>query len=141
MAYTRRMNIRDRTESEWEDELTPEQYHVLREKGTELPFSGEYDETFDDGKYGCAACGAKLFSSDTKFDAECGWPSFYDAIPGSVELHEDTTAGMTRTEVSCTACGSHLGHVFSGEGLGVPTDQRYCINSLSLQFEPGSSVV
>lgn len=130
------MNPRDKTESEWEDELTPEQYHILREKGTELPFSGEYDSVFDPGTYSCAACGTKLFDSETKFDAECGWPSFYDAITGSVEFHEDTTNGMTRTEVDCATCGGHLGHVFEGEGLGVPTDQRYCINSLSLQFEP-----
>lgn len=134
--YTRRMNMRDKTESEWEDELTPEQYHILREKGTELPFTGEYDSLFDVGTYSCAACGTKLFDSETKFDAECGWPSFYDAIPGSVEFHKDITNGMSRTEVDCTTCGGHLGHVFEGEGLGIPTDQRYCINSLSLQFTP-----
>lgn len=139
--YTSSMNMRDRTESEWEDELTPEQYHILREKGTELPFSGEYDSVFDPGTYSCAACGAKLFNSETKFDAECGWPSFYDAISGSVEFHKDVTNGMTRTEVDCASCGGHLGHVFEGEGLGVPTDQRYCINSLSLQFEPDAPVV
>lgn len=134
--YTRYMNMRDKTESEWEDELTPEQYHILREKGTELPFSGEYDSVFDVGGYSCAACGKTLFDSETKFDAECGWPSFYDALPGSVEFHKDDTNGMVRTEVSCANCGGHLGHVFEGEGLDVPTDQRYCINSLSLQFTP-----
>lgn len=128
--------MRDRTESEWEDELTPEQYHVLREKGTELPFSGEYDSLFDPGTYSCAACGTKLFDSETKFDAECGWPSFYDALPGVVEFHEDDSFGTVRTEVTCATCGSHLGHVFEGEGLGTPTDQRFCINSLSLQFTP-----
>lgn len=128
--------MRDKTESEWEDELTPEQYHILREKGTELPFSGEYDSVYDPGTYSCAACGSKLFDSETKFDAECGWPSFYDAIEGSVEYNEDITHGMKRTEVDCATCGGHLGHVFEGEGLGVPTDQRYCINSLSLQFTP-----
>jgi peptide-methionine (R)-S-oxide reductase len=129
----------NKTESEWEDELTPEQYHILREKGTELPFTGEYDSTFDVGTYSCAACGTKLFSSDTKFDAHCGWPSFYDAIPGTVELHEDDSLGTVRTEVTCAMCGGHLGHVFEGEGLGVPTDQRYCINSLSLKFDPTST--
>lgn len=130
------MDMRDKTESEWEDELTPEQYHVLREKGTELPFSGEYDSLFDPGTYSCAACGTKLFDSETKFDAECGWPSFYDALPGAVEFHEDDSLGTVRTEVTCATCGGHLGHVFEGEGLGMPTDQRFCINSLSLQFTP-----
>lgn len=129
----------DKTESEWEEELTPEQYHVLREKGTELPFTGEYDSTFDEGTYSCAACGTKLFDSETKFDAHCGWPSFYDALPGTVELHEDESLGMARTEVTCATCGGHLGHVFEGEGLGTPTDQRYCINSLSLRFDPDAN--
>lgn len=125
----------DKTESEWQDELTPEQYHVLREKGTEPAFSGEYDSVFDPGSYSCGACNTKLFKSDTKFDAQCGWPSFYDAIPGTVVLSADDSLGMSRTEVTCATCGSHLGHVFSGEGLDTPTDQRYCINSLSLKFE------
>jgi len=134
-CYTMYMTIH-KTESEWEDELTPEQYHVLREKGTEPAFTGEYDSVFDPGTYSCGACGTKLFESDKKFDAHCGWPSFYDAIPGTVLLTSDDTLGMVRTEVTCMNCGSHLGHVFEGEGLGVPTDQRYCINSLSLQFAP-----
>ena len=114
--------------------LTPEQYQVLVEKGTEAPFSGEYDSVFDPGTYTCAACGAELFDSTTKFDAHCGWPSFYDAKPDAVEFHEDDSLGMSRTEVTCANCGGHLGHVFEGEGHNVPTDQRYCINSVSLKF-------
>lgn len=130
------MRTMHKTDSEWEEELTPEQYHILREKGTELPFSGEYDDFYQQGGYSCTACNTTLFDSETKFDAHCGWPSFYDAIPGTVKLHADDSLGMSRTEVTCATCGSHLGHVFSGEGLDTPTDQRYCINSLSLQFEP-----
>lgn len=129
----------EKLDSEWRDELTPEQYHILREKGTEVAFTGEYDSTFDSGTYSCAACGTELFDSTTKFDAHCGWPSFYDAKPGAVEFHTDDSAGMSRTEVTCATCGGHLGHVFEGEGLGVPTDQRYCINSLSLKFKKSKS--
>ena len=129
-----------KTDEEWQSKLTSEQYRVLRQKGTEAPFSGEYDSTFDPGTYACAACGTQLFASNTKFDAHCGWPSFYDALPGTVELHVDDSLGMSRTEVTCATCGGHLGHVFEGEGLGVPTDQRYCINSLSLQYEPDTPV-
>ena len=126
----------NKTDEQWQQELTPEQFQILRKKGTEPAFSGEYDSVFDVGTYSCAACHAKLFSSATKFDAHCGWPSFYDALPGTVEFHEDTSLGVKRTEVTCSSCGGHLGHVFEGEGLDVPTDQRYCINSLSLQFQP-----
>ena len=125
----------EKSDAEWKKELTDEQYHVLREKGTEAPFSGEYDSTFDPGSYSCAACGTVLFDSDKKFDAHCGWPSFYDAKSGAVEFHTDDSLGMSRTEVTCATCGSHLGHVFEGEGLDIPTDQRYCINSLSLKFK------
>ena len=129
----------NKTESEWQDELTPEQYHVLREKGTEPAFSGKYDSVFDSGAYSCGACGAKIFESDKKFDAHCGWPSFYDAIPGTVTRTPDDTLGMSRTEVTCSNCGSHLGHVFESEGLGTPTDLRFCIISLSLNFDPSDS--
>lgn len=127
-----------KSNDEWKEKLTPEQYRVLREKGTEAPFSGEYDSVFDPGTYSCAACGTELFDSEKKFDAHCGWPSFYDAKPGAVEFHRDDSHGMSRTEVTCTTCGGHLGHVFEGEGLGVPTDQRYCINSVSLKFKKHS---
>ncbi|MGK2896622.1 MAG: peptide-methionine (R)-S-oxide reductase MsrB [Candidatus Saccharimonadales bacterium] len=126
-----------KTDEQWHETLSPEQYRVLREKGTEAPFTGEYDTTFDLGTYTCAACGTELFDSETKFDAQCGWPSFYDAKPGAVELNEDDTHGMRRVEVMCATCGGHLGHIFSGEGLGTPTDQRFCINSVSLKFTSG----
>jgi|SRR5690606_24020485 len=124
----------DRPDKEWRQLLEPERYEVLRNKATEAPFSGEYDNLFDPGTYSCAGCGSELFDSDTKFDARCGWPSFYDAKPGAVRLEADSSLGMERTEVLCARCGGHLGHVFEGEGFGTPTDKRYCINSLSLKF-------
>lgn len=123
-----------KTDSEWKQLLTPEQFKVLREKATESPFSGEYDGLYADGVYACAACGQVLFESGTKFDAHCGWPSFYDAKLGTVEFHEDDSLDMARTEVICSNCGGHLGHVFEGEGFDTPTNMRYCINSLSLKF-------
>ncbi len=126
----------DKSDDDWAKELTAEQYAVLRQKTTEAPFSGEYDSVFDPGTYRCAACGSELFASKTKFDAHCGWPSFYDAIPGKVILRDDISLGVKRIEVTCAMCGGHLGHVFEGEKFGTPTDQRYCINSLSLQFKP-----
>lgn len=126
----------DKSDDDWAKELTAEQYAVLRQKATEVPFSGEYDSTFDPGTYHCAACGSELFTSKTKFDAHCGWPSFYDAIPGRVVFHDDTSMGAVRSEVTCSTCGGHLGHIFKGEKFGTPIDQRYCINSLSLQFTP-----
>lgn len=122
--------------SAYKAKLTDEQYDVLFNKATEAPFSGEYDSTFEDGTYACAACGTVLFESGTKFDAHCGWPSFYDAIPGKVTFTDDSSLGMKRTEVTCSTCGGHLGHLFEGEKFGTPTDQRYCINSLSLKFTP-----
>lgn len=121
---------------EYKAKLTSEQYDVLFNKATEVPFSGEYDQEFKPGVYSCAACDTQLFESGKKFDAHCGWPSFYDAIPNRVVFHDDTTLGMKRTEVTCATCGGHLGHVFEGEKFGTPTDQRYCINSLSLKFTP-----
>jgi peptide-methionine (R)-S-oxide reductase len=128
------MDTVTKTEQEWREQLTPEQYHVLREKGTERPFTGKYYDLKDDGSYACAACGQTLFSSGTKFDSGCGWPSFYDAEPGTVDLHEDRSFGMRRTEVTCARCGGHLGHVFP-DGPA-PTGQRYCINSASVDFTP-----
>jgi peptide-methionine (R)-S-oxide reductase len=122
-----------KSEQEWLEELGPERYQVLRQSGTERPFTGALLQNKADGTYTCAACGNQLFESDTKYESGSGWPSFYDAIPGSVELLDDTTLGMTRVEVRCARCGSHLGHVFD-DGPN-PTGQRYCMNSLALEFE------
>ncbi len=125
-----------RSEDEWRARLSPEEYHVLREAGTEAPFVGEYTDTETKGVYRCRACGAELFSSSTKFHSGCGWPSFYQPTEDdAVILLEDRSLGRTRTEVRCAACNSHLGHVFEGEGYDVPTDQRWCINSVSLALE------
>ena len=126
-----------RTDAEWRELLSPEEYAVLREADTEAPFTGEYTDTKTEGVYRCRACGAELFRSDTKFESHCGWPSFYDpADSDAVELIEDRSMGVARTEVRCANCGSHLGHVFAGEGYPTPTDQRYCINSISLRLTP-----
>lgn len=127
----------DKSEEQWRQELTPQEYAVLRQAGTERPFTGEYTDTKAEGVYSCRACGAELFTSDTKFESHCGWPSFYDPKESkAVELIQDRSMGMVRTEVRCARCGSHLGHVFEGEGYPTPTDQRYCINSISLRLTP-----
>jgi len=118
---------------EWKKRLTPEQYHVLREKGTEAPYSGALVNNTETGTYTCVACGAVLFDSSTKFDSHCGWPSFYDAKPGAVNFAEDTSHGMVRTEVTCANCGGHLGHIFP-DAPDQPTGQRFCINSAALEF-------
>ena len=127
----------DLTEAEWRERLTPQEYRVLRKAGTEAPWTGEYTGTKTEGVYRCRACGAELFRSAAKFDSHCGWPSFFaPSSSEAVELREDRSLGMVRTEVRCARCGSHLGHLFEGEGYQVPTDQRWCINSISLRLEP-----
>ena len=133
-----------KTEDEWKKILTPEEYRVLREKGTEAAYSGEYDHTFQEGMYVCAACGQEIFNSDYKFDSGCGWPAFDRAIPGTVESTEDFSHGMRRIETTCSRCGSHLGHVFpDGPIKGyelkpgvISTGDRFCINSVSMKFIP-----
>lgn len=125
----------NKTDEEWKKELTPEQYHIMREKGTEVPFTGKYVNTKEKGMYQCAACGNQLFSSDTKFESGTGWPSFDQAIPGSIKMNTDAEYGMTRTEVTCANCGAHLGHLFD-DGPSQTTGKRYCINSACLLLQP-----
>ena len=126
-----------KSSKEWREQLSPSEYAVLREAGTEPAWTGEYTDTKTTGVYQCRACGTELFRSDTKFDSHCGWPSFYAARDSdAVLLREDRTHGMVRTEVLCATCHSHLGHVFEGEGYPTPTNQRYCINSISLTLIP-----
>lgn len=122
------------TEKEWKDKLSDQEYYVLRQKGTERPFTGEYWNTFEDGTYECAACGNPLFASDTKFESDCGWPSFDQAIKGSVIYKEDLTHGMKRVEVLCANCNGHLGHIFE-DGPKDTTGERFCINSVSVKLK------
>ena len=126
-----------KSDDEWRRELSPQEYNVLREAGTERPFTGEYNETKDVGVYSCRACGQELFRSEAKFDSHCGWPSFDEAKPGAIRYIEDRSMGMVRVEVRCAVCDSHLGHRFDGEGF-TPKDARYCINSVSLRLDPAS---
>lgn len=123
------------SDQQWQERLSPEAFEILRKAGTEPPFTGEYWDTNTAGVYSCRACGAELFESNTKFDARCGWPSFFAPTDNDQVVYvEDSSMGMTRVEVRCANCASHLGHVFAGEGFDTPTDLRYCINSLSLNL-------
>ena len=121
------------TEEEWEKKLTPEEFHILREKGTERPFTGEYDKFYKDGTYKCAGCGTELFTSSSKYDSGCGWPAFYEAMPDKIQESADNSFGMTRVEITCENCGGHLGHVFNDGPQ--PSGLRYCVNSISLDFD------
>ncbi len=122
-----------KTDTEWKEILSPQQYHVLREKGTDRPGDFGYTNTFDKGTYFCAACNAQLFESNTKYESHCGWPSFDDAINGAVNFHRDTTLGMVRTEITCAKCDGHLGHIFD-DGPKETTGKRYCVNTTSIKF-------
>jgi peptide-methionine (R)-S-oxide reductase len=129
------MNTGMKTEVEWRAILNKEQFRVLREKGTEAPFSGEYNKHYEAGVYTCAGCNVPLYKSSTKFDSGCGWPAFFEGLPGAITTHEDISHGMKRIEIVCTNCKGHLGHVFKGEGFKTPTNERHCVNSISLKFK------
>ncbi|KSU60972.1 peptide-methionine (R)-S-oxide reductase MsrB [Gordonia sp. JH63] len=130
-------NLAELTDEQWRQRLTPAEYRVLRQAGTEAPFTGEYTDTKTVGIYRCRACNTELFRSEQKFESHCGWPSFFSPLAGDKIIEvEDNSLGMRRVEVLCANCKSHLGHVFAGEGYDTPTDLRYCINSISLTLEP-----
>ena len=121
--------------------LGPDQFRILREKGTEAPYTGKYDKHYpEQGVYTCAACNTPLYKATQKFKSGCGWPAYFDSIPGAVTRHTDTSFGMERTEIVCSHCGGHLGHVFKGEGYPTPTDERHCVNSISLKFNENDPV-
>ncbi|KAF3784120.1 Peptide methionine sulfoxide reductase B3 [Nymphaea thermarum] len=126
----------NKTEEEWMAILSPEQFRILRQKGTEYPGTGEYDKFFEDGIYNCAGCGTPLYKSTTKFNSGCGWPAFYEGFPGAI--HRSPDPDGRRVEITCAACGGHLGHVFKGEGFPTPTDERHCVNSISIKFVSAS---
>ena len=126
-------NSKKKTEAEWKEILTPEQYYILREKGTDRPGNGGYTNHFEKGTYICAACKTQLFESGSKYESHCGWPSFDDAIEGTIEFTRDTSHGMIRTEITCKACDGHLGHIFD-DGPRETTGKRYCVNTTSIQF-------
>ncbi|KPM30442.1 Peptide methionine sulfoxide reductase MsrB [Croceitalea dokdonensis DOKDO 023] len=128
----------EKSEETWKKELSAEEYYVLRQKGTERPHTGKFNLHFEKGDYHCKACNAKLFESEHKFESGCGWPSFDEAVPGAIEYIKDTSHGMIRTETVCANCGSHLGHVFN-DGPRETTGQRYCINSVSIDFDAKTS--
>ncbi|KAK2627147.1 hypothetical protein QTJ16_003113 [Diplocarpon rosae] len=131
-----------KTDEEWQAVLSKEQFRVLRRQGTEAPFVGKYDKHMpEEGVYNCAGCDAPLYKASHKFKSGCGWPAYFDNIPGAVTRHEDRTLGMTRTEIVCSNCGGHLGHVFKGEGYKTPTDERHCVNSVSMKFSPEDKAV
>ncbi|CAG8959025.1 hypothetical protein HYFRA_00012185 [Hymenoscyphus fraxineus] len=131
-----------KSDDEWRAVLSKEQFRVLREQGTEAPYVGKYDKHMPEtGVYTCAGCDAPLYKANHKFKSGCGWPAYFDNIPGAVTRHTDSTLGMQRTEIVCSNCGGHLGHVFKGEGYPTPTDERHCVNSISMKFSPEDKVV